>query len=291
MHLTLLALAEAAVPLEIPAGEDPLLWQEPAALAGLELGPAGEGPWVRIEGGASWTLVVEDRSGALRRLDVEPADEASEREELVFLASSLLTPLPRVEPAPAPRPTPAPEPEPEVEPLPVPTSEPAPQLEPPPGLDASLRLAAGAGWGPGLGLEPVFSLGPRVGRKALVLGVDVELAPYLALPELGLTRHALAGQLRAGLRHQGPWDLAATAGAGLQGQLFLTAQAVDGGVVPTSSLALDAARGPLGLAVQADLGLRQVELLSDAGSLEPRPLRLLVSATWLLGDRSGSSMP
>ena len=83
-----------ATTVQLPADEDPALWEGPLAVAGLEAGPTrGQAEWVAlITGGASWTLQVQDRSGRLHQLAVDRPTTATEREDLLWLALSLLHP-------------------------------------------------------------------------------------------------------------------------------------------------------------------------------------------------------
>ena len=296
MHLALLALVQAAVPLALPEGEDPAAWRSAAELAGLELGPAGEGPWARLEpGGSGWVLVVEDRSGALRRVEVEAAATGAEREELALLASSLLTPLPVGTP-PARPPTPATRPA-AVVVEPVVVAEPSAVIEPPGLVEPSapmplaLRVALGASTERGLGLQPVLALGPRLRRGWLELGVDLEISPYVRVEDFGVSRHGAGGELWAGVRRPGRWSSSASLGMGARGQVFLSDARIAGGVVPSAGLLLGLSRGAVGLAVQGDLLLRQVDLLSDQGQQELGRARILASVTFQVGDRSEGSGP
>ncbi len=292
MHLALLALVHAAVPLELPEGEEPSGWQAPAELAGFELGPSGEGPWARVEAdGDSWSLLVEDRSGALRRVEVEVARTSAQREELAFLASSLLTPLPVVELEPATKPIPRPAPRPEPEPEPVAVVAPPVVAPEPLPVPLSLRVAAGAGAERGLGVEPVLAIGPRVQRGSLEAGLDVEISPYGRLADVQVSRHGLGGALWLGLRSPGAWSPSAAAGLGLRGQLYLSDQSVGGGLLPTAGLQLGLERGPLGLALRGEALLRPVEVLSDDGPVELGRARAVASLTWRVGDRSAVGTP
>jgi hypothetical protein len=91
----LLALpARAAVPVVLPAGEDPAAWQDALGLAGMTVGPPGAGASVElvVRAGA-WLLRVKDASGRLQEVSVAPPHTAQEREDVLWLAQSLLHPL------------------------------------------------------------------------------------------------------------------------------------------------------------------------------------------------------
>jgi hypothetical protein len=82
-----------ATPVQLPASEDPALWDDPLAVAGLVPGPPGEAEWIAVRGvGDSWVLQVRDRSGRLHQLAIDRPRTASEREDLLWLALSLLEP-------------------------------------------------------------------------------------------------------------------------------------------------------------------------------------------------------
>ncbi|MFH1467195.1 MAG: hypothetical protein ABIO70_22615, partial [Pseudomonadota bacterium] len=82
-----------AVPVSLPPGEDPTVWGAVLERAGLGLA-APEGAGVRLEvAGDGWSLWVRDTTGVERRVQVPvPTDEAA-REDLAWLAASLLRPL------------------------------------------------------------------------------------------------------------------------------------------------------------------------------------------------------
>jgi hypothetical protein len=87
-------LATAAVPIELPAGEDVHAWEDALEIGGLVPATAGSGAAVRVQDhGASWTLVVRDQVGAVRTVDVAEPRSAESREEVVWLAVSLLRPM------------------------------------------------------------------------------------------------------------------------------------------------------------------------------------------------------
>lgn len=144
------------VPVELPADEDEVAWEGALAMGGLAVGTPVGGEWVRlrpIDGG--WLLQVQDRSGELHEVTIAPPRNEQDREDIVWLAVSLLhpaggdagdpanmdlsvpapTPRPRRRPAPPPvEPAPVPPAEPVVEPPPEPVIEPAPEpvVEPEP---------------------------------------------------------------------------------------------------------------------------------------------------------------
>jgi len=135
MTLLLLALtlgrAAAGVPVRLPATERAVEWAEPLALAGLGLGAPGEGPWVElVAGGAQWTLRVRDRAGTLHEAVVPAPRTPQQREDLAFLAASLLEPM-AARPAPKP-PPPVEKPRPKVVVEPPPPPVVVPVVEPPP---------------------------------------------------------------------------------------------------------------------------------------------------------------
>ncbi len=91
--LAAVALAEPAV-LVLPPGESPDLWRTPATLVGLELGSAGTGPQVSVEvHGASLRLVARDSQGNQKAMTVPAPRTAAEREDLLWLAVSLVDAL------------------------------------------------------------------------------------------------------------------------------------------------------------------------------------------------------
>ena len=99
----LLLAAWAGVPVTLPRGQDSADWQEALMLAGLESGPPAEGPWVIVmetESG-EWWLVVRRQDTSVDRVRIEPPHRQADREEIAFLASSLLMPV-ATKPAVAP---------------------------------------------------------------------------------------------------------------------------------------------------------------------------------------------
>ena len=156
-------LLAGATPVELPPTEDPADWEAALAMGGLAAGPVGEGAWVRLEPAADgWTLRVRDRGGALHEVPVPEPGSEQEREDIVWLAVSLLHPAgvdAPDEPAPAPTPAPPPPPKPDPEPTPVqvalrrsPEPEPEPEVLAPPPPPPSVVAA------PSVDPEPVVEL-------------------------------------------------------------------------------------------------------------------------------------
>jgi len=108
--LGMTAAARAGVPVELPPQQAPESWMEFLVAAGMEPGPAGATPSVQLRASPEhWTLRVLDTSGSEHRVEVAiPTDDAA-REDLIWLASSLLQPIrPPVGLIPTPRPGPEP---------------------------------------------------------------------------------------------------------------------------------------------------------------------------------------
>ena len=161
--LWLLGAAGATVPVELPPEQAPAAWAELLRATDMAPGSAEGFPAVRLEAGVTtWTLLVRDSTGAEHRVSVPPPTDDAAREDLVWLATSLLHPLtppdalaaaepnageeltsPRTSshtdpepPTPSPEPSsaalPAPSPEPPSTAPPAPsTAPPAPSPEPP----------------------------------------------------------------------------------------------------------------------------------------------------------------
>lgn len=147
--LVVAVLLSGVTPVELPPTEDPADWEAALAMGGLVAGQAVGGAWVRVEAADDcWTLEVMDRGGALHEVRVRAPASEQEREDIVWLAVSLLHPAgvegasPAASPVVSPMPARSPEPSlpssPSPEPSPSPeelTEEPEPQLvalEPPP---------------------------------------------------------------------------------------------------------------------------------------------------------------
>lgn len=182
-----------AVPLDLPAGEQPALWADTAELAGFELAPAEGESWARLEPRDEvWLLTVQDPTGAVRSVEVPAPTGPADREDMVFLASSLLVPQ-KVEPPklPAPPvhvPPPRPDPGPEIA---APAVVMAPPTEPAEPviewrLDAGLALFHGQSARPWVAPSFSVALGPAR------VGVELGLAPWSAAPAHDLTVHQLA---------------------------------------------------------------------------------------------------
>ncbi len=113
--LLFIGLVFAETPFRLPGTEPVEVWQAPLRLAGFTAGPGDDpdGAWAAIEvSGTRWVLVVHDRAGVRREASVAIPSSARQREELVWLAQSLLDPgeppFAAVGPAPtAPRAAPA----------------------------------------------------------------------------------------------------------------------------------------------------------------------------------------
>lgn len=110
------------------------MWADPLALAGLSVGAPGAGPYVEIvAAGSGWIVRVRDRAGEMHEAPVAPALTPQQREDVAFLAASLLEPMGvPVEARPAPPPPPAaPRPRtPPVEPKPEEAAPEPPPVEP-----------------------------------------------------------------------------------------------------------------------------------------------------------------
>lgn len=212
--LLLVTAALAAVPVLLPPTEDPALWLKPLSLAGLEPGARGAGSFVELrDEGARWRLRVLDSAGLLREATVAEPTTAAAREDIAWLAASLLKPasptsrtlptapgldLPppppptptRVRPPP-PRPTPvevptvverAPEPPERIPDAPVPPfaiavveveEEPPPAPATTPLIRPEFAVGTGVGWRPGLAPGSVTWL--RIGPRLMdVLVVGME---------------------------------------------------------------------------------------------------------------------
>ncbi len=211
-----------AEPISLPPSEDPDVWEEPLMLAGLDVGEPGAGAGALLTPGTDqWTLMVRDRAGVLHEVRVAAPTSAAQREEIAFLAASLLEPVvqpvlapvvapPPLPPRPRPKPVPKPKPVPPPPPVPVPVA-PAPPVAPEPEPTPRVRLAAG----PVIRFSPVHA--PALG---LSLATEIEVGSHLhagPVARLG-TSSTLRGQreprvvsagdlgLRAGWSHGAPID-------------------------------------------------------------------------------------
>jgi hypothetical protein len=139
--LLMAVLLTGLTPVELPSSEDPADWEAALEMAGLTAGPPASGPWVRLRlADAGWLLQVRDRDGALHEVQVDAPTSSEQREDLLWLAVSLLHPsktAPPPEPKPEVRRSPPPitldrDPEPEPEPVPEPLTPPPPPPPPEP---------------------------------------------------------------------------------------------------------------------------------------------------------------
>lgn len=300
----LLALSPAAAlgapRVQLPPGEDPALWEEALAVAGLEAGAPRSGePGVfvlKVNGG--WQLEALDGQGGRRSLQLAAPTTAAEREALAVVARSLTRPVqpapkatpppPRPKPPP-PAPPPPPPPPPPVEPVvvvpPPPPPPPAPRLAGlrinalggarlgahSPALSGRLGLLVGKGW---LGAGPTLS--GQLGAPLRPDAVSTEGAPRRAQRGFG------AG-LAAGLRGPGRAPQALL-GVAAERRAFVEDGAVVSQVwVPTAQLSLSAGwptAGGLGAprpgaALVTELwggwDLRAIAVQVDAGPLTALP--------------------
>jgi hypothetical protein len=85
--------AEAAVPLQLPAGEKPEDWKTAIALSlgGLAIGAPGTGPSLVVTGGTEyWKLRVIDGTGKIHELTVLPPLSDADREDMLWLGIDIL---------------------------------------------------------------------------------------------------------------------------------------------------------------------------------------------------------
>lgn len=297
--LALLPAAALGAPrVQLPPGEDPALWEEALAVAGLEAGAPRSGePGVfvlKVSGG--WQLEALDGQGGRRSLQLAAPTTAAEREALAVVARSLTRP---VQPAPkATPPPPRPKPPPPAPPPPPPPPAPvvvvvAPPPPPPPAprlaglrvnalggarlgahspaLSGRLGLLVGKGW---LGAGPTLS--GQLGAPLRPDAVSAEGAPRRAQRGFG------AG-LAAGLRGPGRAPQALV-GVAAERRAFVEDGAVVSQVwVPTAQLSLSAGwptAGGLGAprpgaALVTELwggwDLRAIAVQVDAGPLTALP--------------------
>ena len=84
-----LPAAQAAVPVELPAGQPIEEWLGLLTAADMEPGPMQGTPAIRLQAGEEqWTLVVRDTAGAEHRLSVPPPHNEAGREPIPTLALS-----------------------------------------------------------------------------------------------------------------------------------------------------------------------------------------------------------
>lgn len=236
-------------PVALPGTEDPADWEAPLAMAGLQVGEPGTGAWVGLEASAgSWLLRVRDRDGVLHEVRIEPPSSAQEREDVVWLAASLLHPATPAadEPLPRPvreggessgvRPPPAPaEPPRDAEPALEAWQEPA-QPEPPPReLSPSSDLSAPPAEPPAV-IEPEPrprepDPTPPPPREPVPAAVEPAFVPDAEPSAARTSPRASAGQRSA----LAPWTADrprwfVAVGAGIDGVI---------GATPTASLGVD----------------------------------------------------
>lgn len=270
--LLLVAAALAAVPVLLPAGEDPALWRKPLSLAGLEPGAATAGAHVELKDeGSRWRLRVLDSSGLLRETTVAEPSTAEAREDIAWLAASLLKPasassrtLPTAPgldlPPPPPRvrqPTPrsppveapalverAPEPpepipEPPIPPFAVAVPEVEPVLPPTPAPIPLVRpefaVGTGVGWRPGLAPGSVtwLRIGPRL-ADVLLVGLEAGFSTRVAITSLDADHAVTDGDALLGAWYVGRSSFPLRAGVGIGGayRSFSVATFEEAGVVP-----------------------------------------------------------
>ncbi len=231
LFLPVLTAALAAPKLVLPPSEAPADWVEVAALTGFAFdGEAGRGAEL-VAGASVWTLRVHAEDGRVREATIPPPRTAGQREDALWLASSLLRavevePSPRVTapptsaartvrpaPAPAPAPPPAPAPTPEPPP-PPPTLEPAPP-EPPDRRGLILVASASVEARPDHSVGAAFEVGARVDLGPLAPGLAVSVTTPTRLlgartADVRLSAVDLVGGLWA---DAGGWGLGGLAGA------------------------------------------------------------------------------
>lgn len=257
--------------MQLPPGEDPSQWLKPLSLAGLAPGGPGGGAWVELrDEGSRWRLRVQDSAGLVRETTVAEPGSPQAREDVAWLAASLLKPAstssrtlpvaPGLPPPPAPPPRPRPQPKEEVvepvvvapppppppEPIPAapvpPYAVPAVEEEPalvltarPPRVRPDFALGSGVGWRPGLAPASTswVRLGPRFDDVFLV-GLEVSFTSAMAILDLGEDRTVVDGDALVGAWFIGParTPLRAGLGGGAAYRSFTLASFQEAGVVP-----------------------------------------------------------
>ena len=259
-----------AVPLDLPSGEPAGVWVDTAELAGFELGPAEGESWARLEPkGEVWLLTVQDPTGAVRSVEVAAPTGPADREDVVFLASSLLVPQ-KVE-APKPPPpkvhVPEPEPQPEPEVIAVPAVVAVPVPEPVESnsewrLDAGLALFQGQSARPWL--APSFShpLGPAR------VGVELGLAPWSTARSHDLRVHQVNASGFLAFRAE---SLSVAVGLGPSFRAYRNDEVTVLGVVSVASLRAGWERGRLSPWIRLSGDVRAVDVLQgDQVERQPR---------------------
>ncbi|MFZ5478930.1 MAG: hypothetical protein ACOZNI_19310 [Myxococcota bacterium] len=178
--LATLALAAEGAALVLPPGEDPAAWKAPATLAGFRVGDATASDRVEIVvSERGWTLRAWNAAGHSRVIGVAPARSADGREDVAWLAASLLHSLPEG-PAPARSRPSSPEPA-----APVRATAPAP----PPRVAKELRPAErDAEAGEPVSPTPAVEAAPTAGPTVVVAGEPGSPTPAVqAAPTAGPT--------------------------------------------------------------------------------------------------------
>ena len=217
------------VPILLPAGEDPSRWGDVLAARGLVVHAGAlptTGAWVVVsDGGDHWVLHLRDWKGAEQTLNVSPCTNDQEREDLLFLVSTMLGKAPDPDPVavvPVPIPVPVgpvavqPKTEPvktepvktsppatvaKTEPKPEPVSKPKPDPKPVATAETKVetRPQRGTGlWvsaGGGVGIRPSAGVAGDIRvdggwhvTPVLRLGVGVAFRTPAALPNAGVER-------------------------------------------------------------------------------------------------------
>lgn len=313
LGLMLSPVAWASVPVELPPGEATDSWEEPLMLAGLALGAPGEGPYVVARPvGDGWQLQVRDRAGGLREVSVARPGDAAAREELAFLAASMLQPavltsMAPVEPAapspepvqkPRPRPAPAqPDPEPEVEVVAAVEAAPATATVTPL-QDDSAWLVVSAGTGlristatrPGAGVAVGVGVGATTSSR---LSGGLELHGWFPTVLADYDWNRSEGATEAWLL--GSWaplqtlPLSAGLGVGVSSRAYRMADAqVDRIAVPVGAAHLTLStplRSALGLEVslRGQLDLRSTEIILGDGATRRAPAAMVVAVSGTRG--------
>lgn len=240
--------AEAAVPVQLPPGEDPQRWAALFATHDLEAGQATPGAaWVQLEDkGAHWDMHVRDPQGVVHQENVaEPATE-EERAAIVWLARTHLDGKP-----------------PEVEGAPVPAK--VVTVERPP---SPVWMEAGGGVGlrgdAGAGADLHVAGGTTLAERVRV-GLAVDLRPATALDDVGDLRGVGRSEATVGAAWSptGRFAPGVGASAGVALHSFLQAGATVRNV-PTPVVGAD-----LSLAIAVVGPLRVVPYVSGRYGLRP----------------------
>ncbi|MFZ5481797.1 MAG: hypothetical protein ACOZNI_33860, partial [Myxococcota bacterium] len=136
--------AAAAIPVALPLSESPATWEQALALGGFTVGTAQSGPQVSLANqGEYWLLRVRDANGKVQEVNVLPPVTQQDREDIVWLAMSLLKPagggstwsdVPTQVSTPTPVPSPTP---------PPPKAPTKPAVTPPPATTATAAEVLG----------------------------------------------------------------------------------------------------------------------------------------------------